>query len=181
MIDRRITRFASLALGLSVAACSSFGGSSSGTGEQGGNVFRNLLVYGGTTVPPSMTIEKTVECPEALIRDGGAVLRNGKGPAVASQLTIRTVVRECAEEGDGLNVKVGIEGVAVIGTAGKQGAVSGPIVITVDRDGKALSTRTTAAKATIGADGNAIFSLVEDGIKIPAGDGDTVINVGFKQ
>jgi hypothetical protein len=128
-----------------------------------------------------MEVEKKIECPQALIRDGGAAIRNGKGPAVSSQLTIRTVVRECAEDGDGLIVKVGVEGVAVIGTAGKPGTVSGPITITVDRDGKTLSTRATRASATIGADGQALFAFVEEGIKIPAGDGETLINVGFKQ
>lgn len=172
-----------LAVGL--GGCSTFGGSSSETapasGESGGNVFKNLLLYGGTTVPPSMPIEKKIDCPQALIRDGGAAIRNGKGQAVSSQLTIRTVVRECVEDGDGLIVKVGIEGVAVIGTAGKPGAVSGPIAITVDRDGKTISTRATRATATIGADGHALFALVEEGIKIPPGDGETLINVGFKQ
>lgn len=127
-----------------------------------------------------MQEEKKLECPEVAIRDGGAVLRNGKGAAVSSQMTIRTVVRECTEDGEGLLVKVGIEGVALIGTAGKPGAVSGPITITVDRDGKALSTRATSAKATIDAEGHSIFSLVEEGIKVPAGDGETVIHVGFK-
>lgn len=182
MLNIRVSKFGVLALGLGLAACSTFGGSSSSpNGESSSGLFRNLLVYGGTTVPPSITEEKTIECPEAIIRDGGAVSRNGKGQAVSSQLTIRTVVRECAEDGNGLNVKVGIEGIAVIGTAGKPGTVSGPITITVDRDGKTLSTRATRATATIGADGHAIFSLVEDGIKVPPGDGDTIINVGFKQ
>lgn len=172
-----------VALSLGLSGCSTFGSSSPAApeGESGGNVFRNLLLYGGTTVPPSMPVEKDIACPQAMIRDGGAVLRNGKGQAVSSQLTIRTVVRECAEDGDGLIVKVGIEGVAVIGKAGKPGAVSGPITITVDRGGKALSTRATAAKTTIGADGHAIFSIVEEGIKVPAGDDETIINVGFKQ
>ena len=172
-----------IALSVSLSGCSTFGGSSSSPAEGGsnGNVFKNLMLYGGTTVPPSMEIEKKIDCPQALIRDGGAAIRNGKGQAVASQLTIRTVVRECVEDGDGLIVKVGIEGVAVIGTAGKPGNVSGPVTITVDRDGKTISSRATRASATIGADGQALFSLVEDGIKIPPGDGETLINVGFKQ
>lgn len=181
MVDVRIAKFTVLALTFGLGACSSFGGSSSTTsGDSGGNIFRNLLVYGGTTVPPSMALEKKIECPESVIRDGGAVLRNGKGQAVSSQLTIRTVVRECVEDGDGLIVKVGIEGLALIGAAGKPGTVGGPITITVDRDGKTLSTRATRASTTIGADGHAIFSIVEEGIKIPPGDGDTIIQVGFK-
>lgn len=174
-----------IALSISLSGCSTFGGSSAepapASGESSGNVFRNLLLYGGTTVPPSMVIEKKIDCPQALIRDGGAAIRNGKGQAVSSQLTIRTVVRECVEDGDGLIVKVGVEGVAVIGTAGKPGAVSGPVTITVDRDGKTISSRATRASATIGADGQALFAFVEEGIKIPPGDGETLINVGFKQ
>lgn len=169
-----------VASGLALASCSTFGGSSSGGTDSGSGVFHNLIYYGGTTVPPSITEEKEIECPEAVIRDGGAVLRNGKGQAVASQMTIRTVVRECAQDGQGLTVKVGVEGVAVIGTAGKAGTVSGPLAITVERDGKTLSSRMITAKTAIDADGNAIFSLVEEGIKIPPGDGDTTIKVGFK-
>lgn len=171
-------------LGMGLAGCSSFGGFTSepapASGGSGGNMFRNLLLYGGTTVPPSMQIDRKIDCPQSLVRDGGAVLRNGKGQAVSSQLTIRTVVRECAEDGDGLTVKVGVEGVAVIGASGRPGAVGGPVLITVERDGKTLSTRITRATATIGADGHALFSLVEEGIKVPSGEGETVINVGFK-
>ena len=181
MTSARLTSLATVLLSLGLASCSTFGGSSSSSsGESSSSVFRNLLVYGGTTVPPSITEEKTLECPEVLIRDGGAVLRNGKGQAVSSQLTIRNVARECAEDGQGLSVKVGIEGIAVIGAAGKPGTVSGPLTITVDRDGKTLSTRAVRASANIGADGQTLFSIVEEGIKVPPGDGETFINVGFK-
>lgn len=182
MLFARFAPLAPIVLGISLASCSTFGGSSSSSsGDSGGGVFRNLLLYGGTTVPAPMVEDKKIECPSTQIRDGGAVLRNGKGASVASQLTIRNVVRECAEDGEGLTVKVGIEGVAIIGTAGKPGPVSGTITITVDRDGKTLSTRTAGAKVTIGPDGQQLFALVEDGIKIPPGEGDTVINVGFKK
>lgn len=184
MTSAKLTRFVPVILGLSLAGCSMFGGSSSpapAEGGSGGSVFRNLLVYGGTTVPPSIQIEKKIDCPQAVIRDGGAVIRNGKGQSVASQMTIRNVVRECVEDGDGLIVKVGIEGIAVIGAAGRPGPVSGGIIITVDRNGTALSSRTTTAKATIAADGQALFSLVEEGVKVPPGDDETVISVGFKQ
>lgn len=179
----RIFRFASVTLSLSLAACSTFGGSSSSASGTSGGFLQSLNPFGASGFAPAAAIfdtEKKIDCPTAGLRDGGAVLRNGKGQAVTSQMTIRTVVRECAEDGSGLIVKVGIEGVAVIGAAGKPGPISGPITITVDRDGKAISSRATSAKANIGADGNAIFSLVEEGIKIPAGDGDTVITVGFK-
>lgn len=171
---------------LGLAGCSTFGfGGSSSTpaapqGESGGNVFRNLLLYGGTTVPPSMKIEKEMECPSAFIRDGGAVIRNGKGQAVSSQLTIRNVDRECVPDGDGVIVKVGIEGLALIGAAGKPGPVSGALTITADRDGKVVASRASVAKVTIGAEGQALFTVIEDGIRIPPGEGDTVINVGFK-
>ena len=45
----------------------------------------------------------------------------------------------------------GIEGIAIIGQAGKPGPVSGAMTITVDRDGKTIATRATRAAATIGA------------------------------
>ena len=77
--------------------------------------------------------------------------------------------------------KVGIEGLALIGAAGKPGPASAPLTITVTRGDKVVATRAATAKVIIPADEEqAQFRMIEDGIKVPPGVGDLAVTVGFK-
>jgi hypothetical protein len=100
---------------------------------------------------------------------------------VKTQFTIKNVARECVAAGDSVVFKVGIEGLALIGTAGKPGPASAPVTITITRGNKIVATRATTAKVIIPADeGQAQFRIIEDGIKVPPGVGDLAVTVGFK-
>jgi len=133
--------------------------------------------------PATATAEAPVdvECPKVEIREGGANFRQSADKAVRVQFSIRNVARECSLEGETLVMKIGVEGIAVIGSAGKPGPVSAPLTITATRGDKTLVNRAATVKTIIPADDEqALFRLVEDGIKIPLGKGELSVTVGFK-
>ena len=73
-------------------------------GGDSSNPIRNLLMYGGTTVPEPMKeikVEDEIECPAVEIREGGSTLRNGSAQAVSTQFSIRGLARECRADGSG--------------------------------------------------------------------------------
>ena len=122
-----------------------------------------------------------MECPKVDIREGGTNYRQSAEKAVKVQFTIRNVARECTTVGGSMVMKVGIEGIALLGAAGKPGPASAPLTILVTRGDKTIATRLTAAKTIIPADEEqALFRLIEDGIKIPNGQGEVTVSVGFK-
>ncbi len=172
-----------LPVSLVLTACMS-SGAPQGQAPSGGGMFSGL--FGASPAPapvaaaaPAPVAE--VECPQVEIREGGATLRQGDPKSVKVQFTIKNVARECAAAGDSVVFKVGIEGLALIGAAGKPGPASAPLTITVTRGGKVVATRATTAKVTIPADEDqAQFRMIEDGIKAPPGVGDLAVTVGFK-
>jgi len=174
---------------LGVAALALAGCSSTSTTQGAsptGSMFSGWFGQGATPTAaapatPEATPAVVEDCPAVEIREGGGVLRQAVDKAVRVQFTIRDVARECVKDGDGLIMKIGVEGLAVIGTAGKPGPVSAPLTITATRADKPLFTRPVTIKTTIPADeGQALFRVIEDGIKIPAGKGDVSITIGFK-
>jgi hypothetical protein len=163
---------------LALAGCSSTNATqgASPTGSMFSGWFGQGATPAAATPAPPATTPAVVED-----REGGGVLRQAVDKAVRVQFTIRDVARECAKDGDGLIMKIGVEGLAVIGTAGKPGPVSASLVITGARADKPLFTRPVTVKTTIPADeGQALFRVIEEGIKIPAGKGDVSITIGFK-
>ena len=172
-----------LPVSLLLTACMG-GGFPQGQTPSGGGMFSGL--FGATPAPapvaavaPAPVAE--VDCPQVEIREGGANLRQGDPKAVKTQFTIKNVARECVAAGDSVVFKVGIEGLALIGTAGKPGPASAPVTITITRGNKIVATRATTAKVIIPADeGQAQFRIIEDGIKVPPGVGDLAVTVGFK-
>ena len=159
------------------------GGASQGQNSSGNSMFSGL--FGPPSTPAPVTAAPPpvaeVECPQVEIREGGANLRQGDPKSVKIQFTIKNVARECVAAGDSVVFKVGIEGLALIGAAGKPGPASAPLTITVTRGGKTVATRAAVAKVTIPADEDqALFRIIEDGIKVPPGVGDLAVTVGFK-
>jgi hypothetical protein len=152
-------------------------------GGDSSNPIRNLLMYGGTTVPEPMKeikVEDEIECPAVEIREGGSTLRNGSAQAVSTQFSIRGLARECRADGESIIIKVGVEVLAIIGTAGRPGTASAPLSIVVKRGDKILVTRTKSASVNIPADeGQALFTVIEDGIKVPKSGAELSITVGL--
>ena len=75
-----------------------------------------------------------LDCPPVEIDEGGASARVGgpDNPSVRYQFAIGQTARECAPLGDNqFSLKVGVSGRLLIGPAGKPGAYSAPLRITV--------------------------------------------------
>ena len=173
-------------LSLGLAGCMSSGGSQNSAGTSGGSsLFSNWFAAQKTEpVPQAVAIapEPDVPCPKVDIREGGSTLRQGKGSDVSVQFSLRDVARECSAGKNGAIVmKIGVEGIAVIGTAGKPGAVSAPLIITASKGDKVIATKTITLKTTIPAEENqAQFRMIDQGFTLPAGSDDADVTIGFK-
>lgn len=165
-----------LAVGLALAGCSS----SSGTSSSGSSV-GNFLLYGGATVPPESAVpEYEVVCPKVDVTEGGAAIRAG-GDNPRYQVWITDLARECTMTGGGgYNLKVGVEALALLGSAGNVGRITVPVHFTVKRGDTVVANRTrTTAVSFAAGETQAAFTVVEDGINVPAGEGEVTIAVGL--
>ena len=137
--------------------------------------------------PPSATtpvaVDDDIPCPRVEMSEGGSTLREGTGSDVKLQFSIRDIARECSAGKNGTtNMKIGIEGVAVIGKAGKPGPASASIIITAMKNDKVIATKVITAKVTIAADDNqALFRVIEPSFTLPAGAQDAELTAGFKK
>ena len=183
-LSRSLGVVALVSLGLT--GCMSSGGSQSPSGTSGGSsLFSNWFTAQKTEPVPLVAEaapEPDVPCPKIEIREGGATLRQGKGSDVSVQFSLREVVRECSTGKNGAIVmKVGVEGIAVIGKAGKPGGVSAPLIITATKNEKVIATKTITLKTTIPADENQTqFRFIDQGFTLPAGSEDADVTIGFK-
>lgn len=173
-------------LSLGLAGCMSSGGSQSPSGTAGGSsLFSNWFAAQKTEPAPQVTAaapEPEVPCPKVEISEGGSTLRQGKGSDVSFQFSLRDVARECSAGKNGAIVmKIGVEGIAVIGKAGKPGGVSAPLVVTATKNDKVVATKTFTLKTTIPADENQTqFRFIDQGFTLPAGSDDADVTIGFK-
>lgn len=169
---RRGRRLAAIALGLIGAAALS----SAAWAQQGGNILRNLLLFGGTTEPKSNDkAVNEIDCPQVDVAPGGAALmayggRVGDPNALRNQLTIANLARECIVQPDGsVLVKVGVEGRALLGPSGSGGRFDAPLRFVVKRGDKVLGTRARRVAVAIpSGETQASFTVVEDGLVVPA-------------
>ena len=167
---------------LAVAGCTS-----SGSGDGAGSTLRNLLLYGGPTVPPAAAVPaiEIADCPSVTVIEGGATVRSvaggGEGAAVRSQLGIADVARECAGRDDGsVVVKVGVQVRALIGPGGGAPRFDTPISFAIKRGDTVLASRTARVSVTVPS-GQYEKSevVVVDGLVVPAGTPEYDIEVGL--
>jgi hypothetical protein len=166
-------------LSLGLAGCMSSGGTQSPSGTSGElSLFSKWFAAQKTEPAP----QADVPCPKVEIREGGATLRQGKGSDVSVQFSLRDVARECSAGKNGAIVmKIGVEGIAVIGKAGKPGGVSAPLIVTATKNDKVIATKTITLKTTIPSDENQTqFRLIDQGFTVPAGSEDADVTIGFK-
>jgi hypothetical protein len=158
------------------------GCSSTGSTGEGGSKLSNFLFYGGATVPaPMATPEYEVDCPSVDIMDGGAAIRAG-GDNPRYQVSISDTARECTVTGDGAyQLKVGVEGSALQGVGGAPvGRISVPVHVLVKRGATVVANRTRTVAVSIPAgEDRSSFSVVEEGINVPPGEGTVTIAVGL--
>lgn len=151
----------------------------------GGNVFSNLIFYGGTTAPPEAPVPlDDIDCPTVTIPDGGAAIRLGGAEAssVVHQITLGQTARECRPSGtDGTyTLKVGVEGRGLLGPAGRGGRIEAPVRVVVRRGSTVIAQRVQRASMTLGGtDAQASFIVIEDGIVVQPGSGEVVVEVSL--
>jgi hypothetical protein len=175
-VFRRSAPWAAVCLAAALGACSP-----TSSGGEGGSTFKNLLLYGGPTVPPAAPAAsiEVPDCPQVDVGEGGAALRLGAGK---SQLSIANVARECTGQKDGsILVKVGIEGRALAGPGGSLSRSDVPIYIVLKRGDRILASRARRAPVSVApGDIQGSFILVEEGLVVPPGiGGEFEIQVGL--
>jgi hypothetical protein len=180
---------ASLALGL--AGCGGGipglgGGSQTSTPPEqqsgAGATARNLLLYGGPTVPqsqqPGFNQDKNeLGCPELGILENAAGYRGGtaaqQASGVAFQASIANTARECIFQGNQLRLRVGVEGRVLLGQNGKPGTFTVPVRVVVKRRNDIVAQRFARLSVTVpGNDTQADFAHVEENILIPITEND---------
>ncbi|KQT70887.1 hypothetical protein ASG51_11920 [Methylobacterium sp. Leaf465] len=164
-------------LGLLLAATLAASGVGVGpTSAEEGNVFMNMLKFGGTTVPPSQPDDTDPPyCPTVAVPEGGAAIqsyagRAGDGTSLRHQVTIGRLARECAKLQDGsVSVKVGVEGQVLLGPVGKPGRFEAPVSISIKAGDKVVLSRVHRVPVTVPAGAaQGLFSFVEDNLVVPA-------------
>lgn len=178
-------------LSAALAGCSTFGRDSgaepASSAPSTGSSLANYFKFGQATPPPPADpmIQEDLECPAVDILDGAAALRQG-GPdaeSVRSQLSITDTARECRAAGEEIVIKVGVEGRALIGPAGKPGTFTAPVRIVAKRGDKVIVSRFVRQSVSIppGASASAPFVVVEDNIVVPKNGPELTLLVGFDE
>lgn len=113
-----------------------------------------------------------LDCPIVDVQDGAASLRVGgaTNDSVRYQFDVGQTARECDPvPGNQASIKVGVSGHLLIGPAGKPGAYSAPLRITVrsDADDKTVYSKSYKIEANTGAGAEAPFQFVSDPIVVP--------------
>lgn len=167
---------AALVLALLAGGC---GMTEGGGGSSGGSTLTNLIKYGSTTEPPIQRAAGDVEaayCPQVLVISGHSAVRHGSG-----QVSISQIARECIERPDGsVVVKVGIEGLALLGPGGGGGRFDVPVVFRITQGDKVVVNRTRRAAVAIGSGGaQGSFTVIEGGMVVPPKSGPFDIEVGL--
>lgn len=173
----------SVLLAAGMAGCNSTSSQTPGAAGQR-ELAPGLLSWGSRNVQPDAPVNEDFTCPPLSVSAGGAAMRQGatEGDSVRLQLSLGQIARECTDVGlDGsFTLKVGVEGRALLGPAGRPGSYNVPITITINSDEKPFITRSLRTSVSIaGGQDSAEFVLVESGIRVPGGRPDMDIQVGF--
>ncbi|MGA2492764.1 MAG: hypothetical protein ABSF67_07400 [Roseiarcus sp.] len=166
-----------LALALSAAsmvgACSSFDGiyPTSWSPRQGAQQDKRDTPDSEKAARLPLSAEE-LQCPPVEIDEGGAAARVGgaDNASVRYQFDISQTARECAPLSDNqFSLKVGVSGRLLIGPAGKPGAYSAPLRVTVHDENtkKDAFTKVYKVEASVPDAGDAPFSLVTEPIVLP--------------
>ena len=167
-----------LAFAAACAGCNSFSLPFTGEASQGAqstqhpvtnNLSDNLPESEKLKVKPLSPEE--LDCPSIDVAEGGSSVRVG-GPenaAVRYQFTIGDVARECDPQGDQFALKVGVQGLLLIGPAGKPGAYSTDLKIVVSDPAtkKPIYQKTYKVALDTKGGSQAPFRLVVDPILLP--------------
>lgn len=120
--------------------------------------------------------QEAAYCPQVLVIDGRSAIRHG-----ASQVSISQIARECIEKPDGsVVVKVGVEGLALLGAGGGGGRFNVPVLFQIRQGDKVIVSRTRQASVAVGGgESQGSFTTVEGGMVVPPRSGPFDIEVGL--
>jgi hypothetical protein len=194
------------ALALSAAGCSTTSvpsagllAPSAGAAEvprgDGGLGSTNEIFTGSTAkgMQTAANAEPDVNCPTVEIRRGAATLTIAP-PGDRSAMTVKyqgsfvRAARDCSVVDGNIVMKVGVEGRVVVGPAGGPGQVDVPLRFAVVQETpsgmRPIATKFIVVPVSVGANGNALFSHVEEAIMFPVPTptallDDYVVYVGF--
>ena len=172
-----LPRALSLALALSAAgllgACSTLDSFMPGAHSVRDTVPANDAKASESEKPVALPLTADeLQCPPVEIDEGGAAARVG-GPENATvryQFAISQTARECAPVSTSqFTLKVGVSGRLLIGPAGKPGAYSAPLRVTVHDENtkKDAFTKVYKVEASVPDAGDAPFNLVTEPIVLP--------------
>jgi hypothetical protein len=148
-----------------------------GAGVAGAQAFElpkfGLPSFTGSSDGP-LTPGLTTDCPLIVVDDGAHMMRtpeNADAASVHHQVSIRDTARECIISGEQLNIRVGIQGDAVLGPTGSPGTYGGSIRVALRRikDDSIVASKNYRVSATVPAGATrADFHLLADPITIAA-------------
>lgn len=145
---------------------------------------------GGEKKDAPPTPGATTDCPLIVIEPGAEMIRvpaGAEAAAVKHQLSIKTTARECIVEGDHLNIKVGVEGDAMLGPAGSPGTYGAAVKVALRRtkDDSVVSSKTYRVNPVIPAGAaRAEFRFLADPFTAPTvakAQEDYEIVIGFSE
>jgi hypothetical protein len=150
---------------------------------------------GSTAKPPQIVVaaQPDINCPAIEVRRGASTLTIAP-PGPQSAMTVKyqgsfvRQARECTVVEGNMVIKVGVEGRVVVGPAGGPGQVNVPLRFAVVQETpsgiRAITTKFVIVPVNVTADGNTLFTYVEEGITFPVPTPTTVLDdyvvyVGF--
>ncbi len=148
------------------------------------SLFRSGTVFAappaGATAAAEGKVIEDIECPMVEVLDGGAALRTESGGTVRSQLSMGQTARECTLVGNQISIKIGVEGLALLGPTGTPGTFSAPVRFVAKRGDKVVASRFQRTSVTIPpGQAQASFIVVEDNILVPVDGPELTLIVGF--
>jgi hypothetical protein len=127
-----------------------------------------------STTPVRINIDPAADCPQINVPSGMSSYASYAGEpstfSVRFQARIAEFARECIlNPGNTVTIKVGVEGLMLLGEKGVPGTYPAPLRIFIrDRDGNVVASSDKRLSVTVPAGGSqASFRLVEDSLVVP--------------
>jgi hypothetical protein len=147
-------------------------------GYSGSGSIADLFTGSSAKAPQTVAgAQPDLNCPPVDVRQGASTLTIGPGGGPAGTMSVRyqgsftRESRDCAVVNGNLVMRIGIEGRVIIGPAGGPGQVDVPLRIAIVQEtpggSRPIATKFVRIPVTVGNDGIAQFSHVEDGVTFP--------------
>jgi hypothetical protein len=146
-------------------------------GYSGSSSLSELLAGSSAKGPQTVVgAQPDINCPTVEIRRGASTLTisppgDKSALAVKYQGSFVRAARDCAIVEGNMSIKVGVEGRIVLGPGGAPGEVKVPLRFAVVQETtagmRAITTKFVVVPVNVGANGNTLFTHVEDALVFP--------------